>query len=110
MIFSMNLLDQSGWEKAEGYSEGTERKVLRNENGCKTILLKLPKHFYMDAHSHLNAEQHFVIEGTYTINNIPFGKGSYQRIPANEKHGTFASEDGALLLVMWDPVKQELTE
>ena len=105
MIFSMNQLEKEGWEKAEGYGKGAERKVLRDEDGCKTVLLKLPKHFHMEAHSHLNAEQHFVIDGTYTINNIPFSKGSYQRIPANEEHGSFDSEDGVLLLVMWDPVK-----
>jgi len=105
MIFSLNLYDEIKWEKAEGYGEGAMRKVLRDEKGCKTVLLKLPKHFHMNAHSHVNAEQHFVIEGNYTINNIPFGPGSYQRIPANEEHGSFDSEDGVLLLVMWDPVK-----
>jgi anti-sigma factor ChrR (cupin superfamily) len=104
MIFSLNLFDDVKWEKAEGYGKGAERKVLRDENGCKTVLLKLPKHFHMEAHSHINTEQHFVIDGTYTINNIPFGKGSYQRIPANESHGSFDSEDGVLLLVMWDPI------
>ena len=106
MIFSFNLYDDSGWEDAPGYQEGTKRKVLRDENGCKTILLRLPKHFHMEAHSHVNAEQHFVIDGSYAINNIPFSKGSYQRIPANEEHGSFTSEDGAVLLVMWDPVKK----
>ena len=104
MIFSMNSLDQKGWEKAEGYTDGTLRKVLRDENGGKTILLKLPKHFHMEAHSHLHCEQHYVIDGTYTINNIPFTKGSYVRIPTHEEHGKFESEDGALVLVMWEPV------
>ncbi|MEN8250012.1 MAG: cupin domain-containing protein [Bacteroidota bacterium] len=107
MIFSFNLYDEEGWEDAKGYQEGTKRKVLRDENCCKTILLKLPQHFHMEAHSHVNAEQHFVIEGSYAINNIPFAKGSYQRIPPNEEHGTFTSEDGALLLVMWDPAKKQ---
>ena len=100
----MNLLDDTGWQHAAGFSKGAQMKVLRDENGCKTILLKLPRHFHMDAHTHLYNEQHFVIDGTYSVNNIPFGKGSYQRIPANEEHRKFESEDGALLLVMWDPV------
>ena len=106
MIFSMKSLEQTGWEKAEGYAEGTMSKVLRDEDGCKTILLKLPKHFHMDAHSHLVCEQHFVIDGTYTINNIPFTKGAYLRIPPNEEHGKFESENGALILVIWGPEKQ----
>jgi anti-sigma factor ChrR (cupin superfamily) len=106
MFFSLNSFDDKNWEKAEGYGAGAMRKVLRDENGCKTVLLKLPRHFHMESHSHLNTEQHFVLEETYTINNIPFHKGSYQRIPANEEHGSFDSEDGALLLVTWDPMKK----
>ena len=107
MIFSMNLLDADGWEPATGYGKRTMRKVLRDENGYKTVLLKLPKHFHMESHTHRNAEEHFVIDGTYTINNMVFNKGSYQRIPANEEHGTFSSENGAILLVSWDPIPED---
>ena len=52
-------------------------------------------------------EDFFVIDGTYTINNMVFNKGSYQRIPANEEHGTFSSENGATLLVSWDPIPED---
>lgn len=107
MISSFNVFDNKDWEDASGYQEGTRIKVLRDENCCKTVLLKLPRHFHMEAHTHVNTEQHFVLDGSYAINNIPFTKGSYQRIPPNEEHGSFTSEDGALLLVMWDPVKKE---
>lgn len=109
MIFSMHSLEERGWEKAEGYPEGTLIKVLRNENGCKTALLKLPPHFRMDAHTHLNAEQHFVVEGNYMINNIAFGPGSYQRIPPNEEHGSFMSPEGATVLVIWDRVEEPVS-
>ena len=47
-------------------------------------------------------------ETTWTNgNNIVFDKGSYQRIPANEEHSTFSSENGATLLVSWDPVEED---
>ena len=108
MIFSMHSLEDRGCEKAEGYAEGTLIKVLRDENGCKTALLKLPPHFHMDAHSHLNAEQHFVLEGNYMINNIPFGPGSYQRIPPNEEHGSIMSPEGATLLIVWDRMEEHV--
>ncbi len=108
MIFTMNVLDEKGWEPADGYGEGSLQKILREEeNGCKTMLLKLPRHFHMDAHSHRCAEQHYVIDGAYTINNIVFRKGSYQRIPPNEEHGLFESEEGATILVSCDPVMKE---
>lgn len=103
----MNVLDEKGWAPAEEYGNGSLQKVLREEeNGCKTILLKLPKHFHMDAHSHRCAQQNYVIEGTYTINNIVFKEGSYQRIPANEEHSLFESENGATLLVSCDPLQE----
>lgn len=103
MLFTMDSLGDKGWENAKGYCDGTKMKVLRDLDGAKTILLKLPKHFHMDAHTHINTEQHFVIDGNYTINNIPFNKGSYQLIPANEEHGSILSEDGATILISWDP-------
>jgi len=108
MIFTMNVLDDTGWEPADGFGEGCLQKILReDENGCKTMLLKLPKHFHMDAHSHRCAQQHYVLEGAYTINNIVFRENSYQRIPANEEHGLFESEKGATLLVSCDPILEE---
>lgn len=58
------MYDELNWEIATDYSEGTKRKVLRDDDDKgQTILLKLPKGFYMDPHSHLTAEQHFVLEG-----------------------------------------------
>lgn len=101
----MNIMDEKGWEPADGFGNGSLQKILReDENGCKTFILKLPRHFHMDAHSHRCAQQHYVIEGAYTINNIVFRQGSYQRIPENEEHGTFESENGATILVSCDPV------
>lgn len=105
MIFTMNVMDEKGWEPAADYGEGVYHKILReDDNGCKTMLLRLPEHFHMDAHSHRCAQQHYVIDGAYTINNIVFREGSYQRIPANEEHGLFESENGATILISCDPI------
>jgi hypothetical protein len=41
----MNLFDNLNWENADNYPSGTQRKGLRDENGHRTILLKLPKGF-----------------------------------------------------------------
>ena len=101
----MNLFDDLNWENADNYPSGTKRKVLRDENGARTILLKLPKGFHMELHSHVVTEQNFVLDGEYISNGKVFSKGSYQMFSPHDDHGPFESKDGALVLVVWDPVK-----
>ena len=101
----MNLYDDLNWENANGYSDGTKRKVLRDEPNGRTILLKLPKGFLMAPHSHITAEQHFVLEGEYTSAGESYPVGSYQVFSAGDEHGPFESKDGALILVIWDPIQ-----
>ncbi len=101
----INLFDELNWEVADNYPEGTYKKTLRDEDGAKTILLKLQAGFTMDPHSHITAEQHFVLKGSYTSNDISYQEGSYQLFSAHEEHGPFYSNMGALVLVIWDPYK-----
>lgn len=93
------------WTPAENYPEGTMSKLLRDYEGKKTILLKLPAGFEMEAHSHTVVEQHYVLEGQYEIENRLYGKGTYQLIPPGYSHGPFHSENGAIVLVIWDPIQ-----
>jgi len=51
-------------------------------------------------------EQHFVLEDEYESENEVFGVGSYRIFPAYMEHGPFYSKNGALIPVIWDPVKQ----
>lgn len=101
----INLFDDLNWEKADNYPEGTFKKTLRDEDGAKTILLRLPAGFSMELHSHITTEQHFVLKGAYTNEGITCHEGSYQLFDAKEEHGPFYSKDGALILVTWDPYK-----
>jgi len=101
----MNLFDELNWIAADDYPDGTLKKILRDENSAKTILLKLPKRFKMDAHSHVTTEQHIVLTGAYISNGKTYFSGSYRIIPAHTNHGHFESKDGALILVIWDPYK-----
>ncbi|MCB2208679.1 MAG: cupin domain-containing protein [Bacteroidetes bacterium] len=100
-----NLYDDLHWEIATGYSDGTKKKVLRNDNNGETILLKLPAGFYMAPHSHVTTEQHFVLEGEYQSGGESYSAGSYQIFSSGEDHGPFESKKGALILVVWDPFK-----
>jgi len=101
----LNLYDNLGWETANEYFDGTQRKVLRDENGAKTVLLKIPAGFEMSPHSHLTVEQHFVIEGEYESNGKVYKAGSFQIFDAGDEHGPFVSKNGALILIVWDPIK-----
>lgn len=98
-----HLFDELDWVPADNYPKGTQKKILRDENGASTILLKLPGGFKMESHSHIQTEQHIVLEGSYTSSGVTYPSGSYQLIPAHESHGPFESKDGALILVIWDP-------
>jgi len=101
----LNVYDELGWKEAKGYPKGTRIKTLRDEGNAKTIWLKLPKGFYMDSHSHVTTEQHFVIEGEYKSDGKIYQSGTYQLIPAGVDHGPFESKNGAIVLVVWDPFK-----
>ena len=100
----MNLFDDEHWTDATEYPDGTKQKVLRDDdkNG-KTILLKLPAGFKMAPLSHVTTEQHFVLEGEYKSDGVMYSKGAYQIHFPHEEHGPFESENGALILVIWDP-------
>lgn len=97
-----NMFNEFNWEKAINYPIGTLQKTLRDDENGKTVLLKIPKGFKMPSHSHINPEQHFVLDGMYTTDGIEFTRGSYQIYYSHEEHGPFESKEGALILVIWD--------
>ena len=101
----INLYDDLNWENADAYSDGAQRKVLRNDNRGETILLKMQAGFSMSPHSHITTEQHFVIEGEYQSAGKTYSAGSYQIFSPGEEHGPFESKEGALILVVWDPIR-----
>jgi anti-sigma factor ChrR (cupin superfamily) len=99
----MNLYDDAHWQEASEYGSGAKKKTLRDENGKKAILLRLPENFHMADHTHVTTEQHFILEGEYKSEGKVYHKGDYQIFSAHENHGPFESEKGALVLVVWDP-------
>ncbi len=105
MINIKNIYDELGWEKAEGYPVGTRMKILRDEDGAKTILLKLPHGFHIEAHTHLFSEQHLVLEGKYESEGKVYNSGTYRFIPAHKNHGPFTSNSGAVVLIIWDQLE-----
>ena len=92
------------WEPATGYPGGTTWKVFRRDskNNPMTVLLKLPPGFAMDSHSHVFEEHHFVLEGEYVSMGQHYRSESYRVIPAHMEHGPFRSENGAIILIVWE--------
>lgn len=105
MIKIKNIYDELGWEVAPGYHAGTRMKTLRVVEGAKTVLLKLPKGFHMEYHTHIDNEQHIVLEGEYESEGEVFSSGAYRFIPAHQNHGPFTSKPGAVIIVIWDKIK-----
>mgnify|MGYP006281756037 CR=1 FL=1 len=99
----INLLNNEEWRTAPEYPTGTQKRVLHDENGVKTVLLKFPEGFYMEAHAHINAEQHFILRGEYISDGKEFHEGTFRSFNAHENHGPFESKKGALVLVIWFP-------
>jgi len=99
----INLLNNAKWSDVPGYPAGTGKRVLHDENGVKTVLLKFPEGFYMESHSHINAEQHFILKGEYISEGKTFHEGTFRSFKAHENHGPFESKKGALVLVIWFP-------
>lgn len=99
MIVKANDLE---WQDAsETYMPGTLVKILRDDDGGKTILLKIPAGFRQESHSHLRTEQHYVIRGSYEMGNSYCPEGTYQLIHKNITHGPITSKTGAEILVIW---------
>ena len=92
------------WEAAAGYPSEIKRKVLRSgpDGRPRVALLRLEPGCRMDAHSHVHAENHYVLEGMYEAQGREYPAGSYRFIPKQEQHGPFHSPAGAVLLVVWE--------
>ena len=100
MIVDCNVLE---WQDAsDTYTPGTKIKVLRDDEGGRTILLQLPEGFRMEGHSHTMNEQHYVLKGQYELDGRTCGVGTYQLIHSEMRHGPITSATGAEILVVWN--------
>jgi len=99
MIVNYNEME---WQDAgDAYPKGTKIKVLREDEGGKTVILNLPTGFKMDNHSHIKTEQHFILKGQYEIGGKEYKQGTYQLIHPHMTHGPFTSTNGAAVFIVW---------
>lgn len=101
-IVSVNV-NEISWQPAPEYHGDVQKKILCSGDDLepRTILLKIPPGWSMDAHSHRLAELHYVLEGGYSSEGRFFGVGSFRMIPKEVDHGPFSTQDGAVVLVIW---------
>ena len=99
MIVNFNTME---WQDAEeAYPKGTKIKVLRDDQGGRTVMLQIPPGFRMEYHTHIKSEQHFLLKGQYEIDGEVYTAGTYQLVQPNMTHGPFTSQTGAEIIVIW---------
>ncbi len=104
---SVNV-NEMDWQHAVGYPGKAEEKVLSHgdTNAPRSILLKIPADWNMEAHSHRYTELHFVLEGEYESDGDIFGAGTFRMIPKEVEHGPFGSHSGATVLIIWCDIRE----
>ncbi|MEW5993617.1 MAG: cupin domain-containing protein [Candidatus Zixiibacteriota bacterium] len=106
-VLTMNAVtinaNDLNWQPAEAYPAGAEEKVLSvgGTMAPRTILLRIPPGWSMEAHSHVFTELHYVLEGEYESQGETYPSGSYRVIPKEVEHGPFTTDTGAVILVTW---------
>jgi len=95
---------EAKWREMPGFPEGTKVKLLREDGKNKTYLIKLPEGFIGKPHVFSMSEQHFVLEGSYSDEEVVYGPGAYRFIPAGNAHDGTSSENGAIILVIQEPI------
>jgi hypothetical protein len=94
------------WEPLSFVPGDAEVKILRSdpERGARTLLVRLLPGGEISAHGYLGVVQHYVVEGEYETGGETFGAGTYRLLPKHARVGTISSQEGAVILMIYDPV------
>ena len=93
-------------EEAPAVPGSAEVVTLRDDPklGAATYLVRLLPGTEIVPHSHAAAAQHFVLEGECESGGTVRRAGTYHLIPAHATVGTVTSREGAVMLIILDPV------
>jgi quercetin dioxygenase-like cupin family protein len=96
------------WREWAGFPGHIGVKVLREDKACgaRTLLVKIPPRAEIPAHTHRGVVQHYVLEGTCETEGHRFSPGSFSLLPAHRDVWPIRSEEGATLLMVYDPVQE----
>jgi hypothetical protein len=95
------------WEPLPLVPGDAEVKILRSdaEGGARTLLVRLQPGGEIVPHSHLAAVQHYVLDGEYETEGKIFRTGAYRLLPKQADVGKISTQQGAIILMIYDPVR-----
>ena len=82
---------------------GTSVQVLNDDlaYGPPTFIIRLEPGTTIPAHIHRNtAETHYVLDGDFIEDGVPYGPGSFFSHPAGMRHGPHSSATGCSVLTV----------
>ncbi|KQW44669.1 MULTISPECIES: cupin domain-containing protein [unclassified Roseateles] len=87
----------AGWQP---YGDGVQIKVLNENEGALSYLLKFAPGARIDAHRHPMDEECIVLEGVLKVGSqIEVGPGGYHLARAGSLHASIATETGATIFL-----------
>jgi anti-sigma factor ChrR (cupin superfamily) len=93
-----------GWRP---FMRGIERKVLHEQDGVMSYLLKFAAGAVLPAHRHPMDEECVVLEGTLRIGPVLLGPGSFHRVPRDVLDADSTSDEGAVVYIRGASPKAE---
>ena len=95
---------EGNWHKL---MPGIERKVLHEEAGVMSYLLRFAPGAVLPAHRHPIDEECLVLEGTLRIGTLVLGPGGYHRVPHDVLDADSTSDDGCVIFLRGATPKAE---
>ena len=94
------------WRELHEFPGTGEVKMLREEpeGGAKTMLVRLQPGGRIEPHPHRVNVQHFVVEGEYHTKGKTFETGSYRLLPKDKDVAPITTQNGVIILIMYDPL------
>ncbi len=91
---------------------GIELKPLfvDQKQGRMTALARMAPNTIYGAHRHTTAEEFYVLEGTCNLDGQLLQAGDYHRAEAGSVHYETSTKDGCLLLIIFSPDNEMLSE
>ena len=86
---------------------GIERKVLHEQEGVMSYLLRFAPGAVLPAHRHPVDEECVVLEGTIRIGTLVLGPGGYHRVPRDVLDADSTTDDGCVIYLRGASPKAE---
>lgn len=86
---------------------GIDRKVLHEQDGVMSYLLRFAPGAVLPAHRHPVDEECVVLEGTLRIGSLVLGPGGYHRVPHDVLDADSSSDDGCVIFLRGASPKAE---